>query len=140
MSGKPTYPEVYAVLREEVAAGFPDLEISNPKPSEWAYFQFGGREPGASIRYRLPDHWAELVLKRNNVKEAALRSAHATAPLAGANITERGRSEFVIWIATPELDLTAEAKSQRSQLRAALATVDALREWYLRHATTLHGR
>lgn len=138
--GKPTYSEIYAIVREELAAGFPDLEVSNPKPSEWVYFQFAGREPGVSIRYRLPDHWAELVLKRNRVEAEALLSAHATAPLAGAEITGRGHSELVVWIPTPELDLSAEAKSQRGHIRAALATVDALREWYLRHAATLHGR
>lgn len=60
------------------------------------YFNpFAGREPGVTLRYRFPDHWAELVLKRRQVDEDALLSAHAAAPLAGSEVADRRHSQLV---------------------------------------------
>lgn len=127
--GKPTFPALYEVVREELEAGFPELSISNPKPSEWVYFAFGDRRPGIFLRYRLPDQWAELVFERNRIDLVGLHASLARDLVPGADLTARGESQIAMWIATPELDLTADAAAQRRQLRGSLAAAERLRRW-----------
>jgi hypothetical protein len=137
VKGKPTYPRIYEVVREELASGSFRLSISNSTPSAWVYFGFEGKRPGSLLRYRLTDHWVELVLGRKQVAAEALSAVLTSHPLISAAVTSRGATELALWIPTPELDLTASATSQRDQIRGALAIADTLRKWYVRHATVL---
>lgn len=137
---KRRFPEIYALIRDELASGFPALEITNPNPTEWVYFgRFEAGLPGVRVRYRLPDHWAELVLKRSETDEATLRAVHSRNPLPGSAVAARGHSELVVWKATPPFDLGLGADAPRDVLRTALAIVDELRDWYTKNFAAIHA-
>lgn len=128
--GKPQFPELYELIREELRSAFPHLGITNSSEGEWVYFSFPGKRGGVLLRYRMRDHWAELVFPKKSFDEETLRAALALAPLPGAFIGERGQTERVVWSPTPEIDVRADPRSQVEQLRGALATVSALANWY----------
>lgn len=72
---KPQFPETYALLRSLLGDGvspIPGLCLTNGTPGEWVYFGFDGKGPSISIRWRLRDHWAELVVSRRRVSREAL--------------------------------------------------------------------
>ncbi|HEY0971323.1 MAG TPA: hypothetical protein VGE02_10200 [Gemmatimonadales bacterium] len=128
---------VYALLREALAARGSDLRITSS--AEWVYFDFPGRRKGAWLRYRLYDHWVELVLAKKDVAADVVASALARAPLPGASLADRGTTETALWHPTPEVDLNAELPPQRDRLLTALAAAEALRSWYLTQSAVLHA-
>jgi hypothetical protein len=130
-SGKPKYPIAYGLVHGALPVVAPDLSISNPKPSAWIYFDFTGKKPGHRLRYRLADHWAELVFDRDRTSEADLRTALAGHPLPGASCAERGTTQLAVWCPTPEIDHEADGDEQRQPIRAALAVVASMKRWYL---------
>jgi hypothetical protein len=138
-NGKPRLPAVYEAIRRALPA-FPRLQISNPNPTAWVYFgKLGKSGARATIRYRLPDRWAELVLYRSTTSEEELRRCHRENPIPGAAIAPRGRTELAVWKPTPELDLEADVDQQSEEILGALQVVDELRRWYAQHAERLCG-
>lgn len=131
--GKPQYPEMYALIREimERSPRQPVLTISNSTPGEWVYLRFEGRGPHISLRWRLPDHWVELVVGAARVQREALERALADNPFAGAAVADRGRTEHVVWVATPEIDLLGPAGPQADAVSTALDISAGLAGWYL---------
>lgn len=131
--GKPQYPEMYALIREimERDPREPALTIRNSTPGEWVHLWFEGRGAGISLRWRLPDHWAELVVKAARVQREALERALADNPLAGAAVADRGRTEHVVWVATPEIDLLGPAAPQADAVSTALDISAGLAGWYV---------
>lgn len=127
---KPHFPELYESILREISTAFPQLGITNSAPGEWVYFSFPGKRNGVSLRYRIRDHWAELVFPKTSFDEERVRTALERVPLPGAFLDERGATELVVWSPTPELDPTADPMSQIEQIRAALATVSVLASWY----------
>lgn len=126
------FPEIYSVLRQELARTSPRLHISNSPQAQngWAYLQADRRGTGVLMRYRFLDHWAELILSRKSHEESAVRELLKARPLPRAEIAPRGKSEIAVWIPTPELDVEAGAESQRDQIRSAVQTLEALQAWY----------
>lgn len=132
-SGKPQYPEMYELIREilERRPLQPILTISNSTPGEWVYLRFEGRGAGISLRWRLADHWVELVMEAARVRREAVELALAANPLAGAAVADRGRTEHVVWVATPEIDLLGPADSQVEAAATALDISAELAAWYV---------
>jgi len=131
--GKPQFPAVYGLIEEILrlrTSVEPQLAVSSNAPGEWVYFAFDGRGKRVSLRWRIRDHWAELVLNAALISRQRLDEVLARRPLAGAAVAARGTSEFVVWVPTPELDLLAEPDAQREAIGGALAVVAALATWY----------
>lgn len=129
--GKATFPSLYRTIRSILAAEFPELSITNSSDGEWVYFDFPGRAQ-VSLRYRLRDHWAELVFSRKSLDEATLLATMKRTGLTGAEVDARGKSEVVLWKPTPEIDPTAAGDEQRQELERGLAIVASLASWYRR--------
>lgn len=130
--GKPHYPEMYEVIRRVLTGprhGL-TLTVSSSTPGEWVYLRFDGREPGVSMRWRLPDHWVELVVMASRISRTALEQALVDVPLVGAAVTDRGTSEHVVWVPTPEIDLLAPAEIQTAAVAEALDIASGLASWY----------
>lgn len=127
--GKPLFPSLHGTLREIIALEQPDLSITNSTDGEWVFFGFPGKA-GVELRYRVRDHWAELVFKRGRIEENDLQVLLSRTPLAGADIAARGKSEVVVWKPTPEIDPGADGDEQRTELEGAVAVVAALASWY----------
>jgi hypothetical protein len=136
---KPQFPEAYAVIRRELARGFPNLTITNASDGEWVYFGFAGKRHGVSARYRLRDHWVELILPRKAFDEAVVRSVVSADPLVGGLLAERGSTELAYWLPTPEIDLDADVNNQSDRIRAGLAAASTLATWFAEHVAKLKG-
>jgi hypothetical protein len=139
--GKPQYPDVYAVIHrllDQRAVG-PVLSPSNSTPGEWVYLRFDGREPGVSLRWRLPDHWVELVVSASRVSREALERALGAIPLPGAAVADRGRTEHVVWVPTPEIDLQGPVEVQEGVISEALSVAGTLASWYVAVSGTLEA-
>lgn len=140
--GKPQFPAVYALIEESLRLRIPAeprLAISNGTPSEWVYFAFPGRAKRVWLRWRIRDHWAELVLNVARVSRERLDEVFATHPLPGGAVTARGVSEVVLWVPTPELDLLADPTAQREAIVGALEVMAALTMWYLNYREALEA-
>ena len=138
--GKPQYPGLYEIIERELAAdgSSPRLRITNSSPGEWVYVRFEGIAAGVSLRWRLRDHWTELVVQRKTITCAALEQALKTIPLPGAAVAERGKTECVVWVATPEVDALAPPESQASAISQALTEVRSLANWFVSARDELH--
>ena len=125
-------------MTEELASVGSGLKISNPKASEWMYFrELNGAGSGGVMRFRIPDHGAELILKRKFTEEDELRRVHRDDPIPGAEVIPRGRTELALRKPTPTFDPGRPAQDQRVQLRGAIEVLGELRDWYVRHGRNL---
>lgn len=133
--GKPQYPEFYAhlraVLETRAAAVGGVTGLTNSSPGEWVYFDFPGKPgSGASLRWRLRDHWVELVLADAKVRRVDLEAALLHEPLAGAAVTGRGSSEVVVWVPVAEVDAAAPTEPQQLAVEQAVSAANELARWY----------
>jgi hypothetical protein len=142
--GKPQFPEAYEVIEEDLrtrSSSAPHLTSTNSSPGEWLYFNFDGRGNGVSLRWRLRDHWAELVMNASQVPRDRMERVLATHPLPGGAVAGRGTREVVVWVPTPEVDVLAEVSGQREAVSSALDVVAAVAAWYddVRHDLAAAG-
>lgn len=140
-SGKPQFPEFYAEIHALLQVRRPPMGgvtgVASQAPGEWVYFAFPRKSgSGASLRWRLRDHWVELVIPIKKVSRDAVEAALLDDPLPGAAIATRGTSEVVVWLPTIEVDAFAPAPPQRQAIDQALTTSDALSQWYVRSLGT----
>jgi hypothetical protein len=138
-ASKVQFPDVYAFVSDEIGRIYPQISITNSSHGEWIYFAFPGKERGVSLRYRLRDHWVELILQTSAFDENRLRNVLELHPLQGAFVSPRGESEIAVWRPTEELDLAAELPPQFDRIRGALSTVAELVKWYREQSKALHS-
>lgn len=133
------FPDVYAVLAEELARSQPDLRIRNDPNAQngWVYLRSVRRDAAVTLRYRFLDQWAELALARKAFDEEVVRSKLAMDPLLGAGVYSHRPTELAVWVPTPELDLDAGAASQSARVAAAVDVLGQLQRWYERNLVSL---
>lgn len=126
--GKAQYPEFNAGLPLLFAPR--GLAITNTSYAEWVYFRIERSIPGTSLRWRLNDHWAELVFLKKAIGREQVESILTANPLEGTAVSNRGDTETVVWIPTAEVDPERSPDEQTDAVEQALDTVVGLRDWY----------
>lgn len=126
--GKAQYPEFYAGLPLLFAPR--GLAITNSSFAEWVYFRIERSIPSTSLRWRLNDHWAELVFPKKAISREQVESMLMASPLEGAAVSDRGKTETVVWIPTAEVDPERSPDEQMDAVEPALDSVVRLRDWF----------
>lgn len=135
LGGKPQFPEMYQFLNTLLATrSVPPGGVTgttNTSPGEWVFFDFQGKSgTGVSVRWRLRDHWVELVLPADGVERRLVEEALADQPLPGATVAIWGTSALVVWIPVAEVDPFAPPEPQRPAVEQAVTTADVLARWF----------